>query len=97
MAALESDCADTELAEDLRAGLHNLLTDGPDMRGQAGALFGDLRRVAEVTDEEGAVLCQHQMAAVAAETGQVGDIDRIGDEQRVQCLVHQDLSIPATP
>jgi hypothetical protein len=62
------------------------------MRGQAGAFFGDLRCVSEITNEKSAVLREHQMAAVAAEAGQVGDVDGIGDEQRVQFLIHQGLS-----
>src|SRR5207245_7177214 len=54
---------------------------------EAGALLGELLGEAHVADEDGAVAAQEEDAAVAAEAGQVSDVDGAADQAAVEALV----------
>src|SRR5262249_3770152 len=59
----------------------------PNVHFQAGALLGELLGEASVADEDRPLAAEGQVAGVAAEAGQVGDVDGVGDEVGVEVLV----------
>ena len=87
MAALEPNRMAAESIEDFRGRLLYGLGHRSDVRLEPRALFGDLRREAGVANKEAPISPQDQVAAVAAETRQVRDIDRIADQKRIQPLL----------
>jgi hypothetical protein len=54
---------------------------------QARAFLRQLRSEAGIADEQGAIFAQEKVARIAAEIGQVADVDRIADEQAIESFL----------
>src|SRR5262249_8052014 len=84
MAALETDGARSELLDLFNRCIRKRLLRSADVGVQAGALVLDLFAVPAIADEQRLALGENEMARIAAEAGEVGDTDRIGDEKQIE-------------
>ncbi len=84
VAAFKPDSAKAELADYLGGGVLNLRFRLADVRLQTGALLGDLFRKPGIAHQERPLPAEHEIAGFSTEAGQVGDINRIGDEESIQ-------------
>ncbi len=86
MGVLEADAARAELVEHRGGGLGQALCRWPDVELQARTLLSELLGEPAIADQDGSVARQEQVAALAAEPGQVGDVDGVADQQQVQAF-----------
>jgi hypothetical protein len=89
-AALETDAAKAELVQHLGDGIVELLGWRTDVRREITALFANLLREARIADEDGPLAPLDENAAIAAEAGEVGDVDRIGNGEGVESFVGEE-------
>src|SRR5438874_8126435 len=76
----------SKFIEDFHRRALNKLVMGSNVMLQPRTLFIDLLGITRVADENRSRLSQNQITAVAAEAGQVTDVDRIGNEKGVDAL-----------
>ena len=91
MIALEAERVQSQPTDDFAGRLMNGLHRRPNRRVEAGALLLNLFGVARIADEYRVIASQNEKAAVAREAGQIGDVERLRDEQTVKFLVNENL------
>src|SRR6185437_352603 len=91
---LETDRANAQAMERLSDGLRQFLRWRANVRQQLRAFVGQLAGVARIADHQGTIAREKEYGTIAAEAGQVGDVDRTAYHEGVDALVSQQGSQP---
>src|SRR5258708_36995459 len=89
MATLEAYGTKPKLAQHLGGRLMQALRRWTNRRLQPGTFLAKLLDEAKIADKKGSLVAEDKIAALAAEAGQVSDIDRVGNEESVDLFLGQ--------